>query len=99
MWKNRAVQNNINIKKLVSLFYPLNLESWHAELKEKESYGYRFDCRKFKCFSQKKLNGINAMLQRDHLEKIDPIRFIGNFSSDYKDMKLQKLYLFGQKLF
>ena len=65
--EKQAVQNNINtLKNLVSLFYPLNLESWHAELKEKEANGYRFDSRKFKYVFSEKNHGINAIVTAGH---------------------------------
>ena len=104
MWKNRAVQNNINTLKRLGITV-LSPQSGKLACRT-EGKGKLMDVDSIidnlnVFFSEKKLYGINAIVTAGpSIEKIDPIRFIGNFSQDYRGMKLQKHYLFlGQKLF
>ena len=102
MWKNKAVQNNIkNLKKLgVTVLLPQSGKlACRTEGKGKlMDVDLIVDNLNF-FFSEKKLHGINAMVTAGpSIERIDPIRFIGNFSSGLQGYEIaETLSFFGAK--
>ena len=102
MWKNKAVQNNIkNLKKLgVTVLLPQSGKlACRTEGKGKlMDVDLIVDNLNF-FFSEKKLHGINAIVTAGpSIERIDPIRFIGNFSSGLQGYEIaETLSFFGAK--
>ena len=102
MWKNKAVQNNINtLKKLgIKVLSPQSGKlACRAEGKGKlMDVDLIVDNLNF-FFSEKKLHGINAIVTAGpSIERIDPIRFIGNFSSGLQGYEIaETLSFFGAK--
>ena len=102
MWKNRAVQNNINTLKKLGITV-LSPQSGKLACRT-EGKGKLMDIDLIvenlnMFFSEKKLHGINAIVTAGpSLERIDPIRFIGNFSSGLQGYEIaETLSFFGAK--
>ena len=102
MWKNKAVQNNIRtLKKLgITVLLPQSGKlACRTEGKGKlMDVDLIVDNLNF-FFSEKKLHGINAIVTAGpSIERIDPIRFIGNFSSGLQGYEIaETLSFFGAK--
>ena len=102
MWKNKAVQNNINILKKIGITV-LSPQSGKLACRT-EGKGKLMDVDLIVdnlnfFFSEKKLHGINAIVTAGpSIERIDPIRFIGNFSSGLQGYEIaETLSFFGAK--
>jgi phosphopantothenoylcysteine decarboxylase/phosphopantothenate--cysteine ligase len=102
MWKNRAVQNNIKTLKKLGITV-LSPQSGKLACRT-EGKGKLMDIDLIVdnlnvFFSEKKLHGINAIVTAGpSLERIDPIRFIGNFSSGLQGYEIaETLSFFGAK--
>ncbi|MAI29927.1 MAG: bifunctional phosphopantothenoylcysteine decarboxylase/phosphopantothenate--cysteine ligase CoaBC [Rickettsiales bacterium] len=102
MWENKAVKNNINtLKKIgISIFSP---QSGKLACRT-EGKGKLMDVDLIVdnlnlFFSEKKLNGRSAIVTAGpSIEKIDPIRYIGNFSSGLQGYEIaETLSFFGAK--
>ena len=102
MWSNKAVQNNINILKKIGITV-LSPQSGKLACRT-EGKGKLMDVDLIVdnlnfFFSEKKLHGINAIVTAGpSIERIDPIRFIGNFSSGLQGYEIaETLSFFGAK--
>ena len=102
MWKNKAVQNNINILEKIGITV-LSPQSGKLACRT-EGKGKLMDVDLIVdnlnfFFSEKKLHGINAIVTAGpSIERIDPIRFIGNFSSGLQGYEIaETLSFFGAK--
>ena len=102
MWSNKAVQNNINILKKIGITV-LSPQSGKLACRT-EGKGKLMDVDLIVdnlnfFFSEKKLHGINALVTAGpSIERIDPIRFIGNFSSGLQGYEIaETLSFFGAK--
>ena len=102
MWSNKAVQNNINILKKIGITV-LSPQSGKLACRT-EGKGKLMDVDSIVdnlnfFFSEKKLHGINAIVTAGpSIERIDPIRFIGNFSSGLQGYEIaETLSFFGAK--
>ncbi len=102
MWKNKAVQNNIKILEKIGITV-LSPQSGKLACRT-EGKGKLMDVDLIVdnlnfFFSEKKLHGINAIVTAGpSIERIDPIRFIGNFSSGLQGYEIaETLSFFGAK--
>ena len=102
MWENKAVKNNINTLKKIGVNV-LSPQSGKLACRT-EGKGKLMDVdmivKKLNLFfSEKKLQGKNAIVTAGpSIEKIDPIRFIGNFSSGLQGYEIaETLSFFGAK--
>ena len=102
MWENKAVKNNINTLKKIGVTV-LSPQSGKLACRT-EGKGKLMDVDMIVenlnlFFSEKKLQGKNAIVTAGpSIEKIDPIRFIGNFSSGLQGYEIaETLSFFGAK--
>ena len=102
MWENKAVKNNINTLKKIGVSV-LSPQSGKLACRT-EGKGKLMDVDMIVknlnlFFSEKKLQGKNAIVTAGpSIEKIDPIRFIGNFSSGLQGYEIaETLSFFGAK--
>ena len=102
MWENKAVKNNINTLKKIGVTV-LSPQSGKLACRT-EGKGKLMDVDMIVenlnlFFSEKKLQGKKAIVTAGpSIEKIDPIRFIGNFSSGLQGYEIaETLSFFGAK--